>query len=694
MTIRSRGALAVCTVALVTSGLQTASVAAPLPASERAATPNRAAALADRNGNRIADGLDRKLAGAAGTARREVVATFTDRAALASARGAVGAAHISTTFSLIDGFAARLTEGQIRSLAQRSGVNRVEQNFAVHALDDAANDDYGITSARTAFGATGAGVDVCIPDSGVDLGHEQLDSKGPIPWLDLIGSKTNPYDDMGHGTHVASIALGDGVGAGPIAGRMRGVAPDASLAAVKVLDETGYGDDALAVQGVQWCAAKAKVDVISLSLGSDVASDGLDALSQAVDAAVGAGKIVVAAAGNSGDGPGTITSPGSAAEAITVGAVAEWSAVTSAPYRSEGPYLAPFSSRGPTIDDRIKPDVVAPGVTIGAAQSGTTSTYVVNSGTSMATPFVAGTAALLRQLRPTWTQADVRAAIEGTAFDAGPAGKDNDWGAGLLDGYGAVALAAGATGATPFPAHQRITGSVADDSSWSRAFELTADDLEAPIAATITMQGSVVCLVDLGPLGCFVYGFAPDLEAELIGPSSFAIASSTCPAGDECGVGRQETLHIMPTEAGTYTIRVFPAADGDGSGGSFAIDLFTGPVAGTPAPSVHVGDLDGSNAWITTNRWRARATIAVHDKSHSPIAGALVTGVWTGNTTVSCTTGATGRCTVSKRFPRSRASAAFTVTQVQAAGFAYRPGNNHDPDGDSNGTKIIVGRPA
>ena len=75
-------------------------------------------------------------------------------------------------------------------------------------------------------------------------------------------------------------------------------------------------------------------------------------------------------------------------------------------------------------------------------------------------------------------------------------------------------------------------------------------------------------------------------------------------------------------------------------------------------------------------------------------SGALVTGTWTGNTTASCTTGATGRCTVSKRFPGSRASAVFTVTTVQATGFAYKATDNHDPDGDSNGTKITVSRPA
>ena len=128
-----------------------------------------------------------------------------------------------------------------------------------------------------------------------------------------------------------------------------------------------------------------------------------------------------------------------------------------------GPYLAPFSSRGPTADDRIKPDVVAPGVTVGAAAR-TTNGYVVESGTSMATPFVAGTAALTAPAADLDPDAG-RAAIEGTAQDVGPSGKDNDWGAGLLDGYGAVAQAAGATGATPFPLHRRITGTRRDNGS-------------------------------------------------------------------------------------------------------------------------------------------------------------------------------------------------------------------------------------
>src|SRR5439155_9721788 len=96
------------------------------------------------------------------------------------------------------------------------------------------------------------------------------------------------------------------------------------------------------------------------------------------------------------------------------------------------------------------------------AQAGTASGYVTFSGTSMATPFVSGTVALGLQAHPTWTPDDVRNAIEGTAQDRGPAGKDNDWGAGLLDGYGFVARAEGTTGQMAFPANTRVQGTVAD----------------------------------------------------------------------------------------------------------------------------------------------------------------------------------------------------------------------------------------
>jgi serine protease AprX len=108
-----------------------------------------------------------------------------------------------------------------------------------------------------------------------------------------------------------------------------------------------------------------------MSLTEPGSSDGTDALSQAVNNAVDQkGKVVVVGAGNSGGEPYTIGSPAAAQKAITVGAVAEWSSPPENDNHSDGIYLAPFSSRGPTADGRIKPDIVAPGVSIAAAQAG------------------------------------------------------------------------------------------------------------------------------------------------------------------------------------------------------------------------------------------------------------------------------------------------------------------------------------
>ena len=684
--------------------LSAVSTASAHTSRDRSTKPDKPAShgrpLVDRDADHVADGLEARLGHAKSTARIDVVATFTDRADMRAGRSSVGGAH--TSFSLIPGFAASLTPGQIRSLALRQGVIRVEPNFAIHALDDAANRDFGVTKAQTDLGATGAGTEVCVVDTGVDVGHEQLDSKTPIGWDDEINHQAQPYDDNGHGTSVASIAVGDGTG-GSIASLMKGVAPQADLSAAKVLDSTGSGDDSLGVLGIQWCANRASVDVISLSLGSDVPSDGLDGLSQAVDAAVlNKGKIVVAAAGNAGDLPGTITSPGAAVQALTVGATADWSAPVGYPYHAEGPSLAWFSSRGPTADDRVKPDIVAPGVNIGSASAGSTNLYVAGAegtGTSFATPYVSGVAALLRQKQPAWTQANMRSAIEGTAVDVGAAGKDNEYGAGMIDGYAAVAQAMSLTGSTTFPSYQHLTGTVANSGNWQTTFTLGAGDLSTPIAATITVtSGNAICTLDLGPLGCLIWEWSPDLEAELFGPDGFSITASTCAADDECSTGRQETLHAMPTTTGTYTIKVMPAAGdpNNGKGGSFSVDLFHGPAGAgpppPPTPNVHIGDLDDTSSLLSSG-WRAQAKILVEDQDASPVPGAVVTAKWPNGTKATCTTNTSGICRISKKLVKSKLSIVLTATNVSSSVGAYQASLNHDPDGDSNGTKITLVKP-
>jgi serine protease AprX len=568
-------------------GVTTAALlaAAALPAVAASGSgPGRAPlpALADRDGNHVSDDFQPALDAARAGDRLDVVVTFTRPWDAAAAQRAVGRFSVRREFGIVRGLSATMTAAQARALAKRSEVFRVESDFVVRATLDSANRDFGTEAARADYGVSGSGIGVCVVDTGVDALHEELDNGKVVAWKDFVANKPDPYDDNGHGTHVSSIVAGDGIGSLGAA-VFKGVAPAVSIHGAKVLNGAGSGTDTNVIAGVDWCA-NSSARVISMSLGTSSASDGQDSLSQAVNNAVTSkGKVVVVAAGNSGDDRQTVGSPGAAAQAITVGAVAEWSAPLGKDRHSDGMYLAYFSSRGPTLDNRVKPDVVAPGVTISAAAAGTGNGYVTYSGTSMATPFVAGMVALGIEAAPGLTPAGVRAALEGTAKDWGPAGKDNDWGSGAVDGHAFVANVKGLAAAlSQFPTHERLSASVPNNGLWTHTFSVPAEGLGVPIAATVVLEGNAVC-----GFACFSLEWDPDIDADLRDPNGVVIASSICVAGDECGVGRQETVHAMPTVAGTYTLEVFPydGSPNNGKGGSFAVDLSGGPlVGGAPPP--------------------------------------------------------------------------------------------------------------
>ncbi len=668
----------------------------------------RTGVLADRDGDHVDDVLERHLRGERGAVRHEVVVATDGSLSIPAARVAVGRFSVSRRLSIIDGFAAQLAAGQIRALARTPGVLRIDEDVVVHATMDAARHDYGVDLARSTFGLTGAGVNVCILDTGVDATHEQLDSK-TITWRDFVSGGASPYDDHGHGTHVASIAVGDGVGGGQAA-RYAGVAPGAGLWAGKVLSAQGSGSESQIIAGIDWCAASASVDVISMSLGTMFPSNGTDNLSLAVNRAVTTyGKVVTVAAGNAGDSHDSIGAPGAASEAITIGASSSWSAAPGQANHADGIFLAYFSSRGGS-QSAGKPDVVAPGYRITAAEANTGG-YATFSGTSMATPFAAGAAALALEAAPAWTPQQLQAAIEATAEDFGPAGKDKDWGAGLLDVVTLAAQAEGAVGpSTSFPTHVHIAGSVPTGGSWSTTFDVSAGQLAVPIAGTV-IQGSP-CTLYFPGFGCLDFAWTPDLDVKLFDPNGALLDISQCayeapadvdPQVDTCGLGRQETVHSMPTVAGTYRITVYAYPTGSGQGGPFDLDLSTGPVGGAepppspppppPPPTIHVGDLDAGSTWVTSTTWRGTVTVRVHDGSEAAASGVTVTGRWGNNGSVTCTTGANGACSVSKTFKRSRASIAFRVLALSKAGTTYRSSANHDPDSDSNGTSVTVRRP-
>jgi hypothetical protein len=255
-------------------------------------------------------------------------------------------------------------------------------------------------------GYTGTGSRIAVLDTGIDPTHPDL--AGQIAETkDFTVDGGDAVDHFGHGTHVASTIAGTGAVSG---GERKGVAPSAQLVIGKVLDDNGEGTDSQVIAGMQWAATQAPV--INMSLGGYEASDGTDPLSLALDElSDSTGALFVVAAGNDGPADGTVSSPGAASRALTVGAV------------DGDDTLADFSSRGPLVNSHAaKPDLVAPGVDIAAARAAGTTMgppidqyYVTGSGTSMATPQVAGAAAVLAQRHPDWRAGQLKAALVGAA---------------------------------------------------------------------------------------------------------------------------------------------------------------------------------------------------------------------------------------------------------------------------------------
>ena len=453
----------------------------------------------------------------------------------ADAHRAAPSLAVGHEYTIIPAFSGSVTAGQVNALAHIPWVTRVELDGVATAFDASGEADYGVVAARNAFTPTdgaldGTGIGICIIDTGLDPSHEQFTGTRVLAFEDWVNHRTAPYDDHGHGTHVAGIAAGDASGSAAAATTSGGVARAADLYIAKVLDSAGSGSDSNVVAAIQWCAGQSGVRVISMSLGSP-GSDGSDAGSQAVNAAVAAGKVVVVAAGNDGDAPGTISSPGVATGAITVGAGSDASSLAGSSDTDTGFYLAGFSSRGPTTnpDARLKPDVVAPGLSVVAAKANTTSSYITYSGTSMATPFVAGVVALGLEAVPGASPADVKTALQASAFDAGATGADYEWGYGLVDARAFVAaLGVKPSGtATVWPGHQVVTGSVG--SGATQDFPISVTTAGQPLAVSLqTTNGAATCALPVGGSCWWGYEWAPDLDAYLISPAGAQVAMSRC----------------------------------------------------------------------------------------------------------------------------------------------------------------------
>ncbi|GAB3444443.1 hypothetical protein GCM10027436_32700 [Actinophytocola sediminis] len=327
-------------------------------------------------------------------------------------------------------FYGELTDGTV------AGVRKVWLNKRVRATLDQSVPQVGAPAAWER-GLTGAGVRVAVLDTGIDSDHPDLAGKAVVS-KDFTGSG-GVEDGHGHGTHVASIITGTGAASD---GSYRGVAPDVSLAVGKVLDDSGWGTDDGVLAGMQWAAAESGAKVVSMSLGSEP-TDGQDPASVAVNMLSREyGTLFVIAAGNYG-GERTVSSPATADDALAVGSVS----------KSDEP--SGFSSRGPRLGDgAAKPEISAPGGAIVAARPAGVpplgepvgEAYQQLDGTSMATPHVAGAAAILAQQHPDWSGPALKSALVSSAHEVADAGV-YEVGTGRLDVDRATATPVVATAA-------------------------------------------------------------------------------------------------------------------------------------------------------------------------------------------------------------------------------------------------------
>jgi len=361
--------------------------------------------------------------------------------------------EVSYTYKIIDAVGMEVPKSAIDDIAQLPFVTKIWPDLKVHAMLDTSVSDIGAKYVWNTYGYDGSGITIAIIDTGIDASHVALDDldDDPTTWdpkviafkdfvngLDDLDASDgmDAYDDNGHGTHVAGIAAGTGAPDYLYIG----VAPKANLVGIKVLDSSGSGTLSDVVAGIEWAVQNRDVyniKVINLSLGASVTdNDGTSPVAIAVDKAVLSGIVACVAAGNDGPAPGSVSTPGDAHLAITVGAAYDSGEGTKGA-------VASFSSLGPTADGRVKPDITAPGVYIMAPEANTGTGYIEHSGTSMATPHVAGAVALLLQANQNLDPAQVKYILTRTTqVDYYAGTPDNTEGYGYIDIAAAVANAA------------------------------------------------------------------------------------------------------------------------------------------------------------------------------------------------------------------------------------------------------------
>ncbi|MBC7387249.1 MAG: S8 family serine peptidase [Cryobacterium sp.] len=358
----------------------------------------------------------------------------------------IGNTHVKPLW-IINAVALTIPSEKLSLLQNHPDVSAIYANREVRIIRDFRSSDRSAMAEPFTYGlqminipqlrsekstATGKGVVVGILDTGVDANHPDLKGK-VVGFHDFVNGKTEPYDDHGHGTHVSGTIAG-----GNASGTAIGIAPDAKIIMAKVFGSNGSSSTEQLLEAMQWISdpdgdpkTHDEPALVSNSWGggspSPTADPADDVFCQAIASWMKLGIFPVFAAGNAGPRSGTVGTPGACPAAFAVGATDSKDVVAS------------FSSRGPTVwktGTLTKPNISAPGVAILSAAPG--GNYQTMSGTSMATPHVAGLLTLIYQAVPNISIDDAARLLSSTSKDLGSKGMDTEYGAGRIDALAAV----------------------------------------------------------------------------------------------------------------------------------------------------------------------------------------------------------------------------------------------------------------
>jgi serine protease AprX len=340
----------------------------------------------------------------------EMASSFTDKIA-SYVESNEGKVHCE--MRLVPSIVVEMPYSAIQLMVLSPHVRKIWHDTRVSILLNIAVPTVGGSKAHD-LGFTGKDITVAVIDTGI-FPHSDLiyPENRIVGWHDLVNNRESPYDDNGHGTHVTGIIAGNG---GASRGKYTGMAPDVKLVGVKALDKDGGGNTSDVITAVEWCIQNREtynIRAINLSLGA-AAQDSYsqDPLSRAVSAAWNSGMVVCIAAGNDGPDLGTINTPGINPKAITVGNLDDKGTED-----ATDDTISDSSSRGPTIDNLVKPDLLAPGTNIMSLRVG--GGYRALTGTSMAAPMATGAVAQILQQSPSLKPDQVKNLILKNARDLG-----------------------------------------------------------------------------------------------------------------------------------------------------------------------------------------------------------------------------------------------------------------------------------